>query len=65
MPPSDLSNVKPTFDVTKVIQPFYTGGKVALDKDSQLLVTTLGEDVLIVDYQTGDELARIDRKSVV
>lgn len=54
------SNLKTTFAVQKVIQPFYTGGKVALDGDSRFWVTTLDEDVLIVDYETGDELARIE-----
>lgn len=54
------SNLKITFAVQKVIQPFYTGGKVALDGDSRFLVTTLDEDVLIVDYETGDELIRIE-----
>ncbi|KAF8443603.1 WD40-repeat-containing domain protein [Terfezia claveryi] len=56
----NLSNLKTTFEVQKVIQPFYTGGKVALDKDSRFLVTTLDEDVLIVDYESGDELARME-----
>ncbi|KAF8422886.1 WD40-repeat-containing domain protein [Tirmania nivea] len=56
----NLSNLKITFEVQKVIQPFNTGGKVALDKDSRFLVTTLDEDVLIVDYDSGDELARME-----
>lgn len=56
----NLSNLKTTFEVQKIIQPFYTGGKVALDKDSRFLVTTLDEDVLIVDYESGDELARVE-----
>ena len=56
----NLSSLKTTFEVQKVIQPFYTGGKLALDSDSRFLVTTLDEDVLIVDYETGDELARIE-----
>ena len=56
----NLSNLKTTFEAQKVIQPFYTGGKVALDKDSRFLVTTLDEDVVIVDYESGDELARVE-----
>lgn len=56
----NINNLKPTFEIQKVIQPFYTGGKVALDKDSRFLVTTLDEDVLVIDYETGDELARIE-----
>jgi len=56
----NLSNLKTTFEVQKVIQPFYTGGKAVLDKDSRFLVTTLDEDVLMVDYETGNELARVE-----
>ena len=54
------SNLKTTFAVQKVIQPFYTGGKVALDDDSRFMVTTLDENALIIDYETGNELARIE-----
>ncbi|KAI5811465.1 WD40-repeat-containing domain protein [Peziza echinospora] len=60
MAPAYSLQTKPTFEPVKVIQPFYTGGKIALDKDSRLLVTTVEDDVLILDYETGDELARIE-----
>lgn len=56
--------LKTNFKPAKVIQPFYTGGKVALDQNGRLLVTTLGEDVLITDFETGDELARIEGVSM-
>lgn len=63
MAPSQTS-LKTNFKPVKVIQPFYTGGKVALDQNGRLLVTTLGEDVLITDFETGDELARIEGVSM-
>ncbi len=52
--------IKTTFEVDKSIQPIYTGGSVALDKDGRILVTTLGEDVLVTDLRSGKQLARID-----
>lgn len=56
--------LKTDFKPSKVIQPFYTGGKVALDRNGRILVTTLGEDVLVTDFETGDELARIEGVSM-
>lgn len=50
---------KTTFDVDRVIQPIYTGGSVALEESGRLLVTTLGEDALVTDLETGKQLVRI------
>jgi U3 small nucleolar RNA-associated protein 13 len=52
--------LKSTFRPAKVLQPFYTGGKVALDQTGQILVTTLEEDVLIMHMESGEELAKIE-----
>jgi U3 small nucleolar RNA-associated protein 13 len=49
-----------TFEAEQVIQPIYTGGSVALDHTGRLLATTLGEDALITDLNTGKQLARIE-----
>ncbi|PQE04289.1 hypothetical protein CJF30_00010073 [Rutstroemia sp. NJR-2017a BBW] len=51
---------KTTFEPERTIQPIYTGGSVALDKTGRILATTLGEDVLVTDLNTGRELARIE-----
>jgi hypothetical protein len=51
---------KTTFEPERTIQPIYTGGSVALDKTGRILATTLGEDVLLTDLNTGRELARIE-----
>ena len=49
-----------TFEAQHVIQPIYTGGGVALDKEGQLLATCLGEEALLTDLTTGNLLARIE-----
>ena len=49
-----------TFEAQHVIQPIYTGGDVALDKEGLLLATCLGEEALLTDLTTGSLLARIE-----
>lgn len=53
-----------TFEPEKTIQPIYTGGDVALDRQGRILVTCLGEDALVTDLNTGKLLARIEGVSV-
>jgi len=53
-------SLKTHFRPEKIIQPFYTGGKVALDQNGRILVTTLDEDVLVTNFETGEELARLE-----
>ena len=49
-----------TFEAQKVIEPFYTGGSLALSRDGRVLATCLGEQVLLTDLGTGERLARIE-----
>jgi U3 small nucleolar RNA-associated protein 13 len=49
-----------TFEPEHTIQPIYTGGSVALDQSGRILVTTLGEDALLTDLNTGKQLAKIE-----
>lgn len=49
-----------TFEAQHVIQPIYTGGDVALDREGLLLATCLGEEALLTDLTTGRLLARIE-----
>jgi len=49
-----------TFEAEKVIEPFYTGGSLALSRDGRVLATCLGEQVLLTDLGTGERLARIE-----
>lgn len=51
---------KTTFEPQRVIQPIYTGGAVAIDRSGRILATTLGEDALLTNLHTGEELARIE-----
>ena len=52
--------IKTTFEPTTVIQPFYSGGSVALGRDGRILATCLGEDVLLTDWTSGEQLLRIE-----
>ena len=57
-------DVKTTFEPRRVIQPIYTGGTVALSEDGKVLATTLGEEALLSDLETGRHLARIEGVSL-
>lgn len=52
--------VKTTFEASKTLRPIYTGGSTALDATGRLLVACIGEDALIVDLETGDQLATLE-----
>ena len=54
------ADFKTTFEPTRVIQPIYTGGSVALSQDGRVLATCLGEEALLTDLETGRHLARIE-----
>lgn len=41
------------------IRPLYTGGPVALTRDGEWLVTTMGEGVLVTEVRTGRGVARV------
>ena len=51
---------KTTFEAAEVLRPIFTGGAVALDSGARLLATTLGEDVVLTDLETGKHLARVE-----
>jgi hypothetical protein len=59
------AEIKTTFDPSRVIQPIYTGGSVALSDDGRILATCLGEEALLTDLNTGAHLARIEGVSPV
>ncbi|KAL4781198.1 quinon protein alcohol dehydrogenase-like superfamily [Aspergillus varians] len=52
--------VKTTFEASRTLRPIYTGGSTALDASGRLLVTCVNEDVLVVDLETGDQLATLE-----
>ena len=51
---------KTTFEPERIIEPIYTGGSVDLDQSGRVLATCLGEDALLSDLNTGEQLARIE-----
>jgi hypothetical protein len=51
---------KTTFEAEHTISPIYTGGSVALEQSGRILATTLGEDALLTDLNTGRQLAKIE-----
>lgn len=52
--------VKTTFEASRTLRPIYTGGSTALDASGRLLVACVNEDVLVVDLETGDQLATLE-----
>lgn len=53
-------NVKTTFEASRILRPIYTGGSTSLDAKGRLLATCVGEDALIVDLATGNQLASLE-----
>lgn len=56
---------KTTFEPSRVIQPIYTGGSVALGEDGKVLATSLGDEALLTNLETGAHLARIEGVSLI
>lgn len=57
--------VKTTFEASRTIRPIYTGGSTALDASGRILLSCVGEDALIVNLETGDQLASLEGVSGV
>lgn len=60
----EKTQLRTAYNAEKTLQPFYTGGKVALDETGRILFTTLNDEVIVTDFETGDELARIEGVSL-
>ncbi|KAJ5759668.1 hypothetical protein N7520_006824 [Penicillium odoratum] len=52
--------VKTTFEASRTLRPIYTGGSTALDASGRILLSCVGEDALIVNLETGDQLASLE-----
>ncbi|KAJ5485049.1 hypothetical protein N7539_005037 [Penicillium diatomitis] len=52
--------VKTTFEASRTLRPIYTGGSTSLDSSGRILLTCVGEDALIVNLETGDQLASLE-----
>ncbi|KAJ5569850.1 uncharacterized protein N7459_009280 [Penicillium hispanicum] len=57
---SSKAIVKTTFEASRTLRPIYTGGSTALDASGRILLSCVGEDALIVDLETGDQLASLE-----
>ena len=57
---SSRLKVTTTYDPERTIQPIYTGGDVALDREGRILATCLGEEALLTDLGTGELLTRVE-----
>lgn len=56
---------KTTFERSRVIQPIYTGGAVSLREDGSILASSIGEEALLTDLNTGAHLARLEGVSAM
>ncbi|EME39592.1 hypothetical protein DOTSEDRAFT_56926 [Dothistroma septosporum NZE10] len=54
------ADYKTTFEPSRVIQPIYTGGAASLSEDGRILASTIGEEALLTDLNTGAHLARVE-----
>ncbi|KZW00565.1 WD40 repeat-like protein [Exidia glandulosa HHB12029] len=52
------SKAKTSFRKARVVGPLYTGGPLAVDRDGQRVVSTLGDDVVLTDAATGQRICQ-------
>lgn len=57
-------STKTTYDLKRVIQPFHTGGNVALEHEGKVLATSVGEEVVLSGLLDGEEFARLEGVSL-
>lgn len=57
--------VKTTFEASRTLRPIYTGGSTALDASGRFLVTCISEDALVIDLETGDQVASLEGVSTL
>ncbi|KAK3846100.1 MAG: WD40-repeat-containing domain protein [Linnemannia gamsii] len=58
-PPQGKIHLKTSFKSTQTIESIYTGGKVCISQDEQFLITTVGEDIDVIEISTGKKLWRL------
>ncbi|KAF8980530.1 U3 small nucleolar RNA-associated protein 13 [Entomortierella lignicola] len=58
-PPQGKIHLKTSFKSTQTIESIYTGGKVCISQDEQYLITTVGEDIDVIDIKTGKKQWRL------
>ncbi|CAG8448620.1 3935_t:CDS:10 [Scutellospora calospora] len=55
--------LKSSFKTTQTIRPLYTGGKVAISPDENLLITTVGDSVIVTDIHNGNNVFHLSGDS--
>ena len=55
-----LQNDHTKFDIDKTIQPFFSGGNVALSENGLILATSLGEDALLTFVPAERQICKIE-----
>ncbi|KAG0326945.1 U3 small nucleolar RNA-associated protein 13 [Dissophora globulifera] len=58
-PPQGKIHLKTSFKSTQTIESIYTGGKVCISQDEQYIITTVGEDIDVIEVKTGKKLWRL------
>ncbi|KAG9304393.1 hypothetical protein G9A89_019955 [Geosiphon pyriformis] len=51
--------LKSSFKVSKTIEVIYTGGKVVISPDERLLITTVGEDIEVTNFETRERIYQL------
>ncbi|KAI7907602.1 WD40-repeat-containing domain protein [Cokeromyces recurvatus] len=52
--------LKTSFKPTKTIESIYTGGKVVITEDAKHLITTLNEDIIVTEFDTGKQVHELE-----
>ncbi|KAG4305324.1 hypothetical protein PORY_001494, partial [Pneumocystis oryctolagi] len=59
------SSLKTSFVVEKSIEPIYTGGPISLSSDGYIFCSSLGEDVKVINIDTGEKICFINGDSEI
>lgn len=54
------SNITCSFKSVKTIESIYTGGKVVITDDAKHLITTLNEDIIVTELDTGKQVYELE-----
>lgn len=49
-----------SFKSVKTIESIYTGGKVVITDDAKHLITTLNEDIIVTELDTGKQVYELE-----
>ncbi|KAI8072212.1 WD40-repeat-containing domain protein [Gilbertella persicaria] len=52
--------LKTSFKSIKTIESIYTGGKVVITKDAKYLISTLNEDIIVTELDTGKQVFELE-----